>query len=81
MFNEKYRGQSPVTALVTCKPNFYRWLLLENEDPAGQLQWLVEQLASAELAKEHVHLLGHIPPGGGSCDHSWSHNFNLIVAR
>lgn len=46
-----------------------------------QLQLLVEQLVSAELAGEHVHLLGHIPTGGGSCDHIWSHNFNLIVAR
>nr|XP_027237777.1 sphingomyelin phosphodiesterase-like [Penaeus vannamei] len=82
-----YFSYSPVPGLriLSVNMNYCNtqnwWLLLQRNDPAGQLQWLVEQLASAELAKEHVHLLGHIPPGGGSCDHSWSHNFNLIVAR
>lgn len=58
-----------------------RWLLLENEDPAEHLQWLIEQLAAAEAAGEAVHLLGHIPPGSGDCDRTWSHVLNAIIAR
>ncbi|XP_063595429.1 sphingomyelin phosphodiesterase-like [Penaeus indicus] len=57
------------------------WLLLENEDPAEHLQWLIEQLAAAEAEGEAVHLLGHIPPGSGDCDRTWSHVLNAIIAR
>lgn len=58
-----------------------RWLLLENEDPVGELQWLVDTLLAAEAAGEIVHLLGHIPPSSDDCDHTWSHIFNQIVTR
>ncbi|XP_071540188.1 sphingomyelin phosphodiesterase-like isoform X2 [Panulirus ornatus] len=57
------------------------WLLLENKDPVGELQWLVDTLAAAELSGEVVHLLGHIAPGMTDCDHTWSHVFNQIVVR
>ncbi|KAG0720315.1 Sphingomyelin phosphodiesterase [Chionoecetes opilio] len=78
---------SPVPGLrvVSLNMNFCNtdnwWLLINNEDPVGQLQWLVETLAAAEAAGEAVHILGHIPSGKGDCDHTWSHVFNQIVYR
>lgn len=57
------------------------WLLMDNIDPVEELQWLVDTLVVAEAAGEAVHILGHIPPGGGDCDHTWSHIFNQIVFR
>ncbi len=32
----------------------YRWLLINDTDPAGQLQWLVEQLQEAEKNNDKV---------------------------
>lgn len=58
-----------------------RWLLLENADPVGELQWLIDTLATAEASGELVHILGHIPPGGGDCDHIWSHVYTQIITR
>ncbi|KAK3870502.1 hypothetical protein Pcinc_024280 [Petrolisthes cinctipes] len=57
------------------------WLLLENADPVGELQWLINTLAAAEASGELVHILGHIPPGGGDCDHIWSHVYTQIITR
>lgn len=54
---------------------------MENNDPVGELLWLIETLAAAEAAGEAVHILGHIPPGAGDCDHIWSHVFSQIIAR
>lgn len=54
---------------------------MDNIDPVEELQWLVDTLLAAEAAGEAVHILGHIPPGGGDCDHTWSHIFNQIVFR
>ncbi len=31
-----------------------RWLLINDTDPAGQLQWLVQQLLEAEKNEEKV---------------------------
>lgn len=66
---------------VTHKISLLRWLLMENKDPTGQLQWLIDTLAAAEATGEIVHIIGHIPPGGGDCDHTWSHVFNQIISR
>ncbi|XP_076040570.1 sphingomyelin phosphodiesterase-like [Oratosquilla oratoria] len=57
------------------------WLLLQNEDPTLELAWLTVELSMAERAGEKVHILGHIPPGGGSCENTWSHHFNSLVTR
>ncbi|XP_050739102.1 sphingomyelin phosphodiesterase-like isoform X2 [Eriocheir sinensis] len=80
-------SHSPVPGLrvVSVNTNYCNsqnwWLLMENNDPVGELQWLVDTLAAAEAAGEVVHILGHIPPGGGDCDHIWSHIFSQIIAR
>jgi len=57
------------------------WTLLFPRDPAGQLQWLVGQLAEAEAAGEVVHIVGHVSPGDPSCRPDWSHQYSRIVHR
>ncbi|XP_071093406.1 sphingomyelin phosphodiesterase-like [Haliotis cracherodii] len=54
------------------------WLMINNTDPAGQLQWLAETLQSAEDAGEKVFILTHIPT---DCMKSWSWNYYNIVSR
>ncbi|XP_072028383.1 sphingomyelin phosphodiesterase-like [Amphiura filiformis] len=56
------------------------WLYINETDPAGQLQWLINVLQKAEDNKEKVHILGHIPPGG-TCLKAWSWNYYRIVNR
>ena len=55
------------------------WLLINDTDPAGQLQWLVEQLADAEKVGDKVHIIGHIPPNGFTKAFGW--NYHRIVNR
>jgi hypothetical protein len=43
------------------------WLMLNFADPHNHLHWLYRQLHKAELNKEKVVLIGHIPPGSESC--------------
>ncbi|CAL1543340.1 unnamed protein product [Lymnaea stagnalis] len=57
------------------------WLLLNSTDPCDVLQWLIEELQSAEVKGEKVHILMHIPPGDPNCLKYWSFNFYNIVNR
>jgi len=57
------------------------WLLLDSNDPADELLWLIFELQLAELKGEKVHILGHIPPGHVDCVRVWSLNFNSIISR
>ncbi|KAI6652711.1 Sphingomyelin phosphodiesterase-like [Oopsacas minuta] len=57
------------------------WLLINATDPAGQLQWLVRTLQSAEDKGERVHIIGHIPSGGGDCIKTWSWQYFKILLR
>ncbi|XP_039599986.1 sphingomyelin phosphodiesterase [Polypterus senegalus] len=59
------------------KENF--WLLVNDTDPAGQLQWLIGVLQQSEMKGEKVHIIGHIPPG--LCLKTWSWNYYKIVNR
>ncbi|XP_078571362.1 sphingomyelin phosphodiesterase-like isoform X2 [Branchiostoma floridae x Branchiostoma japonicum] len=61
--------------------NLNWWLLLNTTDPAGQLQWLTQQLQQAEDKGEKVHIIGHIPPGTGDCLSAWSWNYDRIINR
>ena len=56
------------------------WLLVNATDPAGQLQWLVDQLVDAEKVGDKVHILGHHPPAM-DCSSSYSSNYRKIVNR
>ena len=71
------------------------WLLLDSNDPADELLWLIFELQLAELKGEkvylrsfivqltclQVHILGHIPPGHVDCVRVWSSNFHAIISR
>lgn len=39
------------------------WMLINPVDPDNELKWLVSVLQTAEENGEHVHIIGHIPPG------------------
>ena len=55
-------------------------MLVNATDPAGQLQWLADQLLAAEQAGDKVHILGHHPPGMDSLP-SYGTNYRRIVNR
>ncbi|XP_056647785.1 sphingomyelin phosphodiesterase-like [Diorhabda sublineata] len=55
------------------------WNLYDNNDPYGQLKWLVEVLEQAEKDKEIVHILYHIQTS--SCLGSWGKAFRKILNR
>ncbi|XP_067142127.1 sphingomyelin phosphodiesterase-like [Centruroides vittatus] len=57
------------------------WLLINTTDPAQQLRWLVNELQTAELKGEKVHIIGHIPPGSSDCLRVWSRNYYKIIQR
>ncbi|XP_033105480.1 sphingomyelin phosphodiesterase-like [Anneissia japonica] len=57
------------------------WLLINETDPAGELQWLISTLQQAENKNQKVHILGHIAPGSGDCLKWWSWNYYKIVNR
>ncbi|CAJ0587664.1 unnamed protein product, partial [Mesorhabditis spiculigera] len=59
--------------------NFY--LYINQVDPDGTLEWLIEQLVDAEQKGDKVHLFAHIPSGNGYCLKGWSFNFYEIVNR
>lgn len=55
------------------------WLQLNETDPKAQLRWLIDELLSAELHGEHVHIIAHHCPSVNLL--SWSANFANIVQR
>ncbi|XP_056647542.1 sphingomyelin phosphodiesterase 1-like isoform X1 [Diorhabda sublineata] len=57
------------------------WLLYDPVDPYGQLKWLTEVLKESEQNNERVHILYHMPSGGGVCYSVWAREFRRIVAR
>ncbi|KAF5282840.1 hypothetical protein FQA39_LY17490 [Lamprigera yunnana] len=57
------------------------WLVYDDEDPFGQLQWLADTLLEAESNSEVVHILSHVPPGEEQCAIQWSHEFKRIIER
>ncbi|XP_058804235.1 sphingomyelin phosphodiesterase [Phymastichus coffea] len=57
------------------------WLLMNSTDPVSELQWLIYELQGAEINKEKVHIIGHIPPGHSDCLKVWSRNYYHIVNR
>lgn len=42
------------------------WVMYSRTEIAGQLQWFHNTLLAAEQSNERVHVLAHIPTGGGS---------------
>jgi len=59
--------------------NFFLWM--DWSDPGQMLQWLVEELYSAEQAGERVHLLSHVPSGNHECLGGWGREYSRIINR
>ncbi|XP_008192876.2 sphingomyelin phosphodiesterase [Tribolium castaneum] len=57
------------------------WLMYDDVDPYGQLQWLSDTLKKAEDNNESVHILTHVPTG---CSYSlkvWNREYRKILER
>ncbi|EGI64819.1 Sphingomyelin phosphodiesterase [Acromyrmex echinatior] len=61
--------------------HFCRWQLYQPRDPDGQLQWLADMLLQAEMDREYVHILAHLPPGNTDCQTTWKREYVKIVNR
>lgn len=55
--------------------------MYEDNDPFGQLKWLVKTLKKAEENNESVHILMHIPTGANDTFSVWSREYTRIVDR
>jgi sphingomyelin phosphodiesterase len=60
---------------------FNFWLLVEDFDPFGQLQWLADNLKQAEDNNESVHILMHVTTGSSTQLKVWSREYARIVER
>ena len=63
------------------KENFWLYETTMEQDPSGQLAWLVKELQAAEDAGERVYILGHMPMGSGDALHDGSNYFDQIINR
>lgn len=61
--------------------NFNFWLIYDPAIGYRQLQWLHDTLLQAEANNEKVHILAHIPSGGGGCFRVWSREYRRIIDR
>ncbi|CAJ0945258.1 unnamed protein product, partial [Mesorhabditis belari] len=59
--------------------NFF--MFLDQVDPDGTLQWLIEQLLDSEQKGEKVHIISHIPTGVNYCLKGWAFNYYAIINR
>jgi sphingomyelin phosphodiesterase len=57
------------------------WLIFDDVDPYGQLQWLADTLKQAEDNNESVHILSHIPTGTGESLSVWGREYSRIIER
>jgi sphingomyelin phosphodiesterase len=57
------------------------WVMYSRNHIAANLQWLHNTLLAAEAAGERVHILKHLPSGGGSCFKFWSREYRRIIDR
>lgn len=56
------------------------WLIYDDYDPYGQLQWLSDTLYLAEQNNETVHILSHVPSGGDMLA-VWAREYRRIINR
>uniref|UniRef100_A0A914PM50 Sphingomyelin phosphodiesterase n=1 Tax=Panagrolaimus davidi TaxID=227884 RepID=A0A914PM50_9BILA len=59
--------------------NFY--LFINQTDPDGTMTWFLEQLEDAERNGDKVHVVAHIPGGGGEALEGWAINYYNAVNR
>ncbi|XP_071056721.1 sphingomyelin phosphodiesterase-like isoform X3 [Onthophagus taurus] len=60
---------------------FNWWLLYDDVDPFGQLQWLADTLYQAEQDGEIVHIISHVPSSDDTCYKTWSQQYRRILER
>lgn len=58
-----------------------RWVMYSRDEGRSNLQWLHDTLLAAERNHERVHILKHLPSGGGSCYQFWSREYRRIIDR
>lgn len=63
------------------KANFFLFRKNMEQDPNGQLAWLVQELDAAEKAGENVYIIGHMPMGDSDALRDGSNYFDQIVNR
>jgi sphingomyelin phosphodiesterase len=61
--------------------NYYLYVEPMEQDPSGQLAWLISELDAAEKAGQHVYIIGHTPQGESDALRDQSHYFDQIVNR
>ncbi|KRT82259.1 Calcineurin-like phosphoesterase, partial [Oryctes borbonicus] len=57
------------------------WLIYDDVDPYGQLQWLADTLYKAEQNGEKVHILSHVPSSDSTCYAVWSREYRRVLER
>ncbi|CRK90511.1 CLUMA_CG004132, isoform A [Clunio marinus] len=57
------------------------WVMYSRAEAQSNLLWLHNTLLAAEAAGERVHILKHLPSGGGSCYQFWSRQYRRIIDR
>jgi sphingomyelin phosphodiesterase len=63
------------------RSNFWLDQKTMEQDPNGQLAWLLNELQGAENAKERVYIMGHMPMGLPDCLRDASNLFDQLVNR
>lgn len=61
--------------------NFWMYQPTMEQDPNGQIQWLVKELAAAEKAGERVYIMAHMPLGEPDAFRPASNYLDQIVNR
>ncbi|XP_054157328.1 sphingomyelin phosphodiesterase-like [Oppia nitens] len=62
---------------ICWRPNY--WIAYDPYDPDGQLQWLINELDSAESDGKYAIIIGHIP--FNECYPAWTNNYFRIMER
>jgi len=57
------------------------WVMYSRVDIQANMQWFHDTLLAAERANERVHILYHLPTGGGSCLVFWTREYRRIIER
>ena len=57
------------------------YIMQNNTNPKGQLDWIYNELLTAEKNKEQVYIMGHMPTGDVDALPTWSKHFNVLVDR
>ncbi|UKZ47975.1 hypothetical protein TrVGV298_002211 [Trichoderma virens] len=61
--------------------NFWMYQVMDGPDPDNQLQWLIEELDSAERNGDRVYIIGHMPMGSSDAFHDASNYFDQVINR